>query len=164
MNLNFRVSQATINDLNELSVIFDLYRVFYEQVSNQEEARQFLFDRFEHAESIIHIARESSDNQIVGFAQLYPTFSSLSMMRSWVLNDLYVIEEYRKKGVAKELLHHVQDFAIKTRAKGIALSTGHDNKKAQSLYEFLGYVKDDEFQQYFLTLNCMNINESDGLN
>ncbi|AJS60016.1 GNAT family N-acetyltransferase [Paenibacillus sp. IHBB 10380] len=152
INLNLKVSQATINVLNELSFIFDLYRVFYKQFSNREEARRFLLDRFEHAESVIYVARASSANQVVGFAQLYPTFSSISMQRSWILNDLYVIEEYRKKGVAKELLYHVKDFAIETRAKGIALSTGLDNNKAQSLYELLGYVKDAEFQQYFLTL------------
>ena len=29
------------------------------------------------------------DNPI-GFVQLYPSFSSVSMMRSWVLNDLFV--------------------------------------------------------------------------
>ncbi|MBH5320349.1 GNAT family N-acetyltransferase [Paenibacillus sp. GSMTC-2017] len=152
MNINYSVSQATINDLNDLASLFDLYRVFYGQPSNAEGAKQFLFERFDHAESIIYIARCSSTNQAIGFTQLYPTFSSISMKRSWVLNDLYVVEEYRKHGVAKKLLEEVKGFAILTGAKGIALSTAPDNKKAQSLYEQLGYVKDDEYYQYFLTL------------
>lgn len=74
------------------------------------------------------------------------------MKRSWVLNDLYVSEEYRKHGVARKLLEEVKTFALQTKAKGIALSTAPENIKAQSLYEGLGYVKDDEYYQYFLTL------------
>ncbi|GKU76557.1 N-acetyltransferase [Paenibacillus sp. L3-i20] len=152
MTIEFSVSQATINDLNDLAPLFDLYRVFYGQSSNQEGAKQFLFERFDHAESIIYIARHHTTDQAIGFAQLYPTFSSISMKRSWVLNDLYVSEEYRKHGVARKLLEEVKTFALQTKAKGIALSTAPENIKAQSLYEGLGYVKDDEYYQYFLTL------------
>ena len=50
------------------------------------------------------------------------------------------------------LLKHVKEFAVLTKAKGIALSTAPDNVKAQSLYEKEGYVKDDEFYNYFLAL------------
>lgn len=152
MTMPYSVAQATIHDLNDLVPLFDLYRVFYKQPSNLEGAREFLFHRFDHAESVIFIARADADGQAVGFAQLYPTFSSISMKRSWVLNDLYVREEHRREGIAEQLLHQVKNFAAETKAKGVALSTAPDNVKAQSLYEKHGFVKDDEFYPYFLTL------------
>lgn len=152
MTIPYSVVQATIHDLNDLVPLFDLYRVFYKQPSNLEGAKEFLFNRFDHAESVIFVARAASDGKAVGFAQLYPTFTSLSMKRSWVLNDLYVREEHRREGIAERLLHQVKEFTAQTKARGVALSTAPDNVKAQSLYEKHGFVKDDEFYQYFLTL------------
>ncbi|MNJ44874.1 putative acetyltransferase [compost metagenome] len=72
--------------------------------------------------------------------------------RVWVLNDLYVREDYRKQGIAEQLLVHAKSFAVETNAKGIQLSTAPDNKQAQALYEKQGYVRDDEFYNYFLGL------------
>lgn len=153
MTMSYSIVQATIHDLTDLAPLFDLYRVFYKQPSNLEGAQKFLFHRFNHAESVIFIARTAaSDQQAVGFAQLYPTFSSISMKRSWILNDLYVREEHRKEGIAELLLQQVKEFATQTKAKGIVLSTAPDNLKAQSLYEKHGYVRDNQFYQYYLTL------------
>lgn len=152
MTMSYSIVQATIDDLTDLAPLFDLYRVFYKQPSNLEGAKEFLFQRFNHAESVIFIARTASDKQAVGFVQLYPTFSSISMKRSWILNDLYVREEHRKEGIAELLLQQVKEFAAKTKAKEIALSTAPDNLKAQSLYEKHDYVRDNQFYQYYLTL------------
>ncbi|SFS82592.1 GNAT family N-acetyltransferase [Paenibacillus sp. 453mf] len=152
MTIKYSVLQATIHDLDDLVPLFDSYRVFYGQASDPEGAREFLFNRFNHAESVVFIGRAASDGQVVGFAQLYPTFSSISMMRSWVLNDLYVVETHRREGIADLLLQQVKEFAAKTKAKGVALSTAPENKAAQTLYEKHGFVIDDEFYSYFLTL------------
>ncbi|TFE19667.1 GNAT family N-acetyltransferase [Cohnella luojiensis] len=146
------INQATINDLDELVYLFDQYRIFYIQASDLAGARQFLFDKFEHRESVLFIAREMANNQIIGFTQLYPTFSSISMKRAWILNDLFVLEDYRNRTVAKLLLEHAKEYAIQTHAKGIELSTAYDNVRAQGLYEKLGYKKDEEYYHYYLTL------------
>jgi len=148
MGDNVRIVQATINELEELAAIFDQYRVFYKQESNVAEARSFLFDKFEHRESVIFLAK--TDERIVGFTQLYPSFSSISMQRSWILNDLFVASDYRQHGIGRLLLHKAKEHAVATRAKGLALSTAMDNHVAQSLYESLGYQKDDQFYHYYL--------------
>ncbi|WMT43152.1 GNAT family N-acetyltransferase [Paenibacillus sp. D2_2] len=152
MDIKYSITQATLQDLDDLVLLFDLYRVFYQQPSDLEGARAFLFQRFNHAESVIFIARNASNGYAAGFTQLYPTFSSISMHRSWILNDLYVREECRKEGIGELLLKQVKEFAVLTKAKGIALSTAPDNIRAQSLYEKEGYVKDDEFYNYFLAI------------
>ncbi|MBP1905379.1 ribosomal protein S18 acetylase RimI-like enzyme [Paenibacillus turicensis] len=166
MKATYSLEQATIHDVPQLAVLFDQYRVFYGQPSNVEGAKQFLLDRFNHAESVILVAKENENEDantdaninvsmnanIVGFTQLYPTFSSISMQRSWILNDLYVAEEHRKQGIAEQLLEQAKRFAMMTNAKGIALSTAPTNKQAQALYEKLGYVRDDEFYNYFLSV------------
>lgn len=147
---NFGVYQASIKDLVELAELFNKYRIFYGQASDLEGARAFLFDRFEHQESIIFCVRNSDTGQIVGFTQLYPLFSSISMRRLLLLNDLYVDEAHRKQGIGQMLLDAAKDYAGRVRAKGLQLSTAVTNSSAQSLYERNGYVRDNEFYHYFL--------------
>ncbi|WP_338068617.1 GNAT family N-acetyltransferase [Paenibacillus paeoniae] len=146
------VKQATLEQLEEVVQLFDAWRVFYGQPSDPEGARSFLFDRFEHSESVIFLAIDQVSGQAVGYTQLFPVFSSISMKRSWILNDLYVDESFRGRGAAQLLLDQVKRFGGLTKAKGIELSTAPDNLRAQALYEKNGYKRDEEFLHYFLTL------------
>lgn len=148
----YEVKQATIEDLHDLADIFNQYRVFYGQESNVDQARCFLFERFEHRESIIFIVRESSSNVIGGFTQLYPSFSSISLERLFILNDLFVREESRKHGIGQLLLDAAKTYAQQMNAKGLGLSTAIDNHQAQRLYERNGYEKDEAFYHYFLRI------------
>lgn len=136
--------------LAELAILFDLYRVFYQQASDLKAAKKFLQERFQANESTIFIARE--DYSTVGFTQLYPSFSSLSMQRILILNDLFVHESHRQKGVAKLLIQAAIDYAKKTRATRISLSTQISNLVAQTLYESIGFVRDKDFYYYTLKL------------
>lgn len=145
---SFIIKQATIEDLNEVATLFNAYRIFYGQESDLEGVKQFLFDRFEHRDSIIFVVLDK--NQFVGFTQLYPSFSSVSMKRSWLLNDLFVLEGNRGNGIARLLLQSAQQYAEQTKAKGISLSTSINNEKAQMLYERYGFEKDNEFFHYYL--------------
>ena len=141
------IQRATINDLNSLTELFDSYRIFYKQESNLEGAKSFLKERLVNDESVVFIAYDETNP--VGFVQLYPTFSSVSMKRSWVLNDLYVNASARKKGFGEKLIKKAIKFAEETGAKGVSLETGHDNVTAQSLYEKIGFKKESNYFYYY---------------
>jgi ribosomal protein S18 acetylase RimI-like enzyme len=141
------IRKAALNELNSLTELFDSYRVFYKQESNLEGARAFLRERLINEDSVIFIAFDESNP--VGFVQLYPTFSSVSMKRSWILNDLYVNASARKKGFGEKLIKKAIEFAEETGAKGVSLETGHDNVTAQSLYEKIGFKKESNYFYYF---------------
>jgi ribosomal protein S18 acetylase RimI-like enzyme len=145
------VKRAELDDLVKISKLFDAYRVFYKQKSNAALALNFLTQRLSRSESVIFYA-EDSDNNYLGFTQLYPIFSSVSAQRTWLLNDLYVDQEARGQGIATHLLNQAKVFAKETNAKGIALETEMSNTNAQRLYEYLGYEKDAEHFCYFLTV------------
>jgi GNAT superfamily N-acetyltransferase len=134
----------------EVVVLFDQYRVFYNQSSDLESARKFLQERFQSNDSKIFIA--CKDNCGIGFTQLYPSFSSVSMKRIWILNDLFVEESHRNQGVAKLLLGAAENYARETGAVRIILATQISNVAAQALYESFGYSKDQEFHHYALQL------------
>jgi GNAT superfamily N-acetyltransferase len=140
------VIRATPDHLAQLSQLFDLYRVFYHLTSNLDAAIRFLENRFLKSDSVIFIAI-ASDGAGLGFTQLYPSFSSVSMMSTYILNDLFVTSEARKKGVGEALMNKAKNFAITQGAKGLTLETAIDNL-AQKLYVRLGFKKDSEVNHY----------------
>ncbi|ATQ77227.1 GNAT family N-acetyltransferase [Massilia violaceinigra] len=137
------IRQAVLADIDTLSVLFDGYRQFYGRESDVEAAKEFLLDRFNHGESVMFIAHEGSDP--IGLAQLYPSFSSVSLGRIYILNDLFVTEQGRRKGVGARLLSASVDFAKAVGAIRLALSTANTNTKAQALYEAQSWERDDDF-------------------
>lgn len=141
------IQKATLHELESLTELFDLYRVFYEQASDPGRAREFLRERLTNGESVVFMAYDEGNP--IGFVQLYPSFSSVSMMRSWVLNDLFVKESARKKGFGEELLNAAITFAREAGAKGVSLETGKDNVNAQRLYEKIGFVRETNHFYYF---------------
>ena len=138
--------QARLEHLEEVSNLFDQYRIFYKASSDLGAVRNFLQERFQNSDSIIFVA--SNDGHIIEFTQLYPSFSSVSMQRIWILNDLFVEQSNRQQGVATLLLSAAADFARESNAIRITLATQISNISAQSLYESLGYGKDEEFYHY----------------
>ncbi|MWV43294.1 GNAT family N-acetyltransferase [Paenibacillus sp. HJL G12] len=146
------VCQASVSDLEDIAALFDEYRMFYMQESDLEGAWSFLSERMALAESVLFVARNQETNQAVGFAQLYPSFSSVSMQRLFILNDLFVLHKYRKQGAARLMLEAARTYAVDMKVKGLELSTSKDNDTAQRLYEQFGYEKDLEFDHYFLRL------------
>ena len=144
------IHQATIHDLDRLAPLFDGYRQFYGQRSDMPAARAFLFDRFRHSQSIIIIA--SRDSAPIGFTQLYPSFSSISMDRIYVLSDLFVIGPARKLGAGRILLEAAAQFGRSVGARQLTLETAISNVTAQTLYESCGWQRDTEFYVYQMTL------------
>lgn len=144
------IHQATVHDLDALAPLFDGYRQFYGQRSDVAAARNFLLDRFRHSESIIFVA--SLDKGAIGFAQLYPSFSSISMARIYVLSDLYVARDARKAGAGRLLLETAARFGRSVGAHQLTLETARTNLAAQALYETSGWTRDTEFYVYQITL------------
>ncbi|MFT5231125.1 MAG: GNAT superfamily N-acetyltransferase [Candidatus Azotimanducaceae bacterium] len=141
-----KVIKATASHLEQLAPLFDEYRQFYKKPSDLEGAEAFLKARFDKQESTIFIALDT-ENKALGFTQLYPNFSSVSMKRDYLLNDLFVAEKARGQGVGKALLLKAQAFGNTQNSKGIMLETAFDNP-AQHLYEKLGWKKDTEVFHY----------------
>ncbi|MEL6637765.1 MAG: GNAT family N-acetyltransferase [Bacteroidota bacterium] len=141
-----QIVRAHREHLELLTPLFDAYRVFYQQTSDPERARQFLEARLRAGDSIIYLAHDG--DQGLGFTQLYPTFSSVSMERFYILNDLYVRPADRRRGVGEALLARSQELARTESWKGLALETACDNP-AQSLYEKMGWEKSTDFYHYF---------------
>ena len=141
------IRRASAADLDALVPLFDAYRVFYAQPSDPVRARDFLAERFANAESAVLVAERGAS--AIGFTQLYPVFSSVRTARTWLLNDLFVVEGARRGGVARALLDAAASFARTHGAAGLMLETTRDNAPARALYREAGW-HEDETQWYSL--------------
>jgi GNAT superfamily N-acetyltransferase len=144
------ISKVTPDGVNEVVALFDAYRLFYDQVANLNGARDFLTEGLVKGESVVLLAKE--DGKALGFVQLYPSFSSISMGRIWILNDLFVTPSARGRGVGAALLKASEQLAVETGAKELILETMKTNLTAQRLYELTGRKRDEIFYRYFLSV------------
>jgi GNAT superfamily N-acetyltransferase len=150
--MSIQIRQATVLDLDTVAPLFDGYRQFYGQPADLSRAHDFLAERIRLHESVILLARDDEDGQGLGFTQLYPLFSSVRTVRTWLLNDLFVAAAARRRGVAKALLEAAVEHARALGAASLSLSTALDNAPAKALYESMGWERDRHFCEYSLTL------------
>ena len=148
--MSVSIRRADARDVDAVAPMFDSYRQFYSQPADLSRARDFLQRRMAHRESVLWVAER--DGVVVGFAHLFPMFSSVRAARIWVLNDLYVAADARRGGAARSLLEAAAQFARADGAARIVLETARDNTAARALYRAAGWVEDDS-QWYGLSLD-----------
>jgi GNAT superfamily N-acetyltransferase len=140
------VRQAVLADLAVLAPLFDGYRRFYGRPADLPAAESFLRERFNHGESVIFLAH--AGGAPAGFTQLYPSFSSVSLARVFILNDLFVVPGQRRTGVGSELLRAATEHARALGAVRVTLNTDIQNTSAQAVYEARGWKRDREYFVY----------------
>lgn len=146
-----RIRLAGLADVAQIAPLFDAYRQFYEQAPDLTQVTSFIVARLQNRESTILLAHDAS-GAAIGFCQMYPSFCSVLARPVLVLYDLFVTPEARRTGAGRALLLAAETHA---RANGFArmdLTTAKTNVRAQTLYRSLGWVKDDVFEAYNLTL------------
>jgi ribosomal protein S18 acetylase RimI-like enzyme len=149
-----RIVQATLEHLDLLTPLFVKYREFYGELPFPDSSRTFLEKRLRREESVIYLAlHDEDDSKLLGFCQLYPSFSSLSLKRVWILNDIYVAEDARRQLVADHLIQKAKKMARESQAVRMRVSTSSNNEVAQKVYESIGFKEDTQFKNYVLPIN-----------
>jgi len=140
--------RITAAESNLVINLFDQYRVFYKQPSDTALAKTFINARLDNNESVIFVAL--SGDVSVGFTQLYPKYSSMRASKNWILNDLFVDPAHRKQGIGEQLIKTTMEFAKQQGATFVQLETAIDNYTAQSLYEAIGFTKQEPDTDFFV--------------
>lgn len=127
------------NNLEDLNEVFSMYQEFYEIEKEKIDKN----DNIKFFEKILK--NPNSWKQFISYINwklawmitLYFTYSSLSKMKVWVLNDLYLKENFRWKWYWKKMIEYSMDFFKSLWIKKMTLETHPDNKSAQKLYNSL---------------------------
>ncbi|MFV8325485.1 GNAT family N-acetyltransferase [Flavobacterium sp. ZS1P14] len=147
------IRKATLQDLDQLTPLFDQYLVFYGKPSNYEKHKSYLKERLENNEAIIFLAFDDDDKEkAVGFTLIYVTFSSLALHKILILNDLFVDPTVRKKRIGEQLILKTVDLAKELGSDLIRLRTAKNNIIAQGLYHKMGFKREEYLYSYDLAV------------
>src|ERR1700687_5216632 len=113
-------------DLHELLPLAGGYQRFYGAAPDLERNRRF-FSRFLHPSNEGLLLGAWLDGSLAGFATLYWFFSSTKAAESVLMNDLFVREDVRGRGVAKALINSALDETRRRRAAHLEWVTAPDN-------------------------------------
>lgn len=165
------VRDATAADLDAVVGLFRQYLAFYEHEAPEPRVREFLTARLGAADTVLLVAErtggEAGDGtggdagngadtagaagaarEVIGFAQSYRSWSSVSLGPVWVLNDLFVDPAVRGTGAGRDLVRATCERARQAGAIRVSLATAWDNVAAQGLYESEGFTRDVAFLHY----------------
>jgi GNAT superfamily N-acetyltransferase len=135
------IREVKTSDLDQLSILFNSYRIFYGKESNIDISKKFLERRISNKDSKMFICEVN--NILTGFVQLYPLFSSVRVSKYWLLNDLFIDSEFRGKGYSKLLIDRAKELVLESGACGMMLETEKSNKIGNSLYPKTGFKIND---------------------
>lgn len=138
-------------DLDAVVPLFDAYRQFNGKPSAEREARAFLEARLANGETQLFVAQEQGGG-LVGFTQLFATFSSVSLGAVYIVNDLYVDPKWHRQGIGSALLKAAAEFARGKGAVRLTVTTAIDNQPPQTVVESVGFVRDASYCVYHMRL------------
>lgn len=147
------IRKATIQDLDQLTPLFDQYLIFYKKPSNYEKHKLYLKERIENNEAIIFIAFDDDiKEKAIGFTLIYPTFSSVLLSKILILNDLFVDSTIRNNGTGEKLILKTAELAKELDINLVRLRTAKSNVIAQGLYHKMGFIRDEYLYTYDLAV------------
>jgi ribosomal protein S18 acetylase RimI-like enzyme len=145
------IRRLTPADLDSLAPLFAAYLGFYGVKQPPAAQCAFLAARLAADDSAAFGVFDES-GRMTGFALCHFAHNSLRLAPAWILHDLFVASDNRRRGAARELLEAAHTAAREAGACEVILSTAHDNTAAQNLYERTGYRLDDIFRTYVFDL------------
>ncbi|ACK64267.1 GCN5-related N-acetyltransferase [Rippkaea orientalis PCC 8801] len=126
---------------SDVSVLFTLIKALaeYEKLShqvtgNEEALHQHLFGERPYAEAIL--AQWGHD--CVGFALFFPNYSTFLTKPGIYLEDVFVLPNYRRRGIGKALLLYIAQLATQRGVGRLEWSVLDWNSPAIEFYQKIG--------------------------
>lgn len=138
------IEPAGPHDLPALVPLFDAYRSFFAGIADTARSENFLEERLRAGDSAIFLARVA--DEVEGFIQLYPLWSSWYCRRIWFLSDLYVRESSRRLGLGRRLIERAVAHAKETDAASVMVELPRREPHLERFYEKCGFGKDPIFE------------------
>lgn len=128
---------VTTANIDEVLPLIRKYQEFYQVAKISDEKNAAFFTQFCVKNSLDKqfAFRDPESNQIIAFATVYFTYTSTIAAKVAVLNDLFVLETHRRKGIGKQLIEHCHRYAKENGAVRLQWVTATDNVGAQKLYD-----------------------------
>lgn len=139
--MSINVRQIQVGDKSAWQELYFDYLKFYE-TSPSDVNSELLWDRLTNPEPQIQALVAEANGVVIGIAHFHYQLSTWSDTSYCYLEDLYVAEGARGKGVAKALIQQVQELAIKQGCTELFWITKESNSIARKLYDQVANLSD----------------------
>ncbi len=126
------------DEYEDLLPLIAAYQRFYEVEEIDAERNRNFFRRFLAPSDDGLLLGARSEGRLVGYACLYWHFSSLEAVETVLMNDLFVVDDQRGRGVGRSLIEASAEVARERGAPYLEWATAPDNETAQRLYDSTG--------------------------
>lgn len=136
MSLHLRpATEADVPQIFRLiQALADYEQLSHEVVGTPELLREHLFGTPRYAEVIL----AEWSGKIAGFALFFSNYSTFLTKPGLYLEDLFVLPDYRRRGIGTALLQHLGKLAIDRQAGRLEWSVLDWNESAIAFYEKMG--------------------------
>ena len=149
--MTFRIEKATDADVPVILLMIrrlaEYERLLDSVMASEEKLREALFGPNPAAEVLIGYA----DEVPAGFAVFFQNFSTFLSRPGLYLEDLYVLPEWRRHGLGRQLLAHLAAIAVSRNYGRLEWAVLDWNKPAIDFYRELGAQAMDEWTVFRLT-------------
>lgn len=146
-----RIEPVSLQQLEALLPLIAAYQRFYESDDVDDARNRAFFARFIAPSDDGMLIGAWRDGELVGYACLYWSFTSIVPAETVLMNDLYVIEGVRGQGVGRALIEASAAIGRERGANRLEWVTARSNETAQRLYDTTG-AKRSEWIEYELPL------------
>lgn len=146
MNIEIRTSTES-----DLPAIVGLMRAFaeYEKLGHFLQVNeQRLFEAMFGDDAFVHGLMAYHDSRAIAYAMFYPYFASFRGQRGYYLEDIYIKDEYRRKGIGQAMLKAIARLAMARGFERLDFQVLEWNTPAVKFYERLGCVRDDDERHF----------------
>ena len=109
----------------------------WDMTGTKEELSFWLFERKIATTLLLEL-----DGKVIGYAIYYPIFGSFSAKGKVHLEDMFICEEYRGKGIGKQFLKQIVNHVFAEGYLGMEWSALDWNEPAIKFYEKVGASQD----------------------
>ena len=150
VNENYNIRLAGLDDVSEIFVLIkelaDFERLLDQVIATEELLEEKLFGENSNVEVLL----ACDENQILGFALYFHTYSTFLGRPGIYLEDLFVREFARGKGIGEALLRRLAKFALEMEGGRLEWAVLDWNEPAISFYKKMGAVPLDEWTTFRL--------------
>ena len=151
VNENYNIRLAGLDDVSEIFVLIkelaDYERLLDQVIATEELLEETLFGENSNVEVLLAY----NENHILGFALYFRSFSTFLGRPGIYLEDLFVREFARGKGIGKALLQRIAKSTLEMGGGRLEWSVLDWNQPAISFYKKMGAVPLDEWTTFRLT-------------
>jgi GNAT superfamily N-acetyltransferase len=146
-----RIEPITTEEFERLLPLIAAYQRFYKAEQIDDERNRAFFARFIAPSEDGMLLGAWREEELVGYACLYWSFTSTVPAETVLMNDLYVDPATRGQGVGRALIEASTAVGRERGAQRLEWATAPDNTTAQRLYDSTGAER-SEWVEYELGL------------